>query len=239
MLLRSRMRLGFLFALVVFCIVLTGKSFAQDSELSADEIIQILQENPDVLAEAKAEIVNQLRDRGYNVSERDITDDRLFSQIRSDDRVRQLAANELAKRGFGPPGASRPPTNKSSHPASNQASKTVSRQASKPASKQSAAISSRTRQRPGTTGAKTQNRPAGVQRTDARHRQPQQARGHPRTNILFATCRPCAIFIPRPLWTKPNWSALAPLFFAIAQPRQTKLHFECSRRPGLCPWSRR
>jgi protein involved in polysaccharide export with SLBB domain len=96
------MRLACLLALVIFCIVLTGKSFAQDSELSADEIIQILQENPDVLADAKAEIVNQLRDRGYNVSENEITDERLFNQIRSDDRVRQLAANELAKRGFGP-----------------------------------------------------------------------------------------------------------------------------------------
>lgn len=101
-LLRSRIRLGFLFALVFFCIALTGKSFAQDADLSAEEIIQILQQNPDVLAEAKAEIVSQLRDRGYNVSERDITDDRLFSQIRSDDRVRQIAANELTKRGFGP-----------------------------------------------------------------------------------------------------------------------------------------
>lgn len=95
------MRLGCLLALVLFCIVLTGKSFSQDNDLSAEEIIQILQQNPDVLAEAKAEIVNQLRDRGYNVSERDITDDRLFSQIRSDDRVRQIAANELTKRGFG------------------------------------------------------------------------------------------------------------------------------------------
>jgi len=98
---RSRMRYCLL-ALVIFCIVLAGKSFAQDAELSADEIIQILQENPDVLADAKAEIVNQLRDRGYNVSENEITDDRLFSQIRSDDRVRHLAAIELSKRGFGP-----------------------------------------------------------------------------------------------------------------------------------------
>src|ERR1700745_2328154 len=95
------MRFGFLVALVAFLIALTGKSFVQDSELSADEIIQILQENPDILAEAKAEIVNQLRDRGYNISEGDITDDRLFGLIRSDDRVRQIAANELAKRGFG------------------------------------------------------------------------------------------------------------------------------------------
>lgn len=100
-LIRSRLRLGLLVALVVFCIALTGKSFAQESDLSADEIIQILQENPDVLAEAKTEIVNQLRDRGYNVSASDITDDRLFSQIRSDDRVRQLASDELTKRGFG------------------------------------------------------------------------------------------------------------------------------------------
>ena len=99
---RSRMRLACLLALIIFCVVFTGKSIAQDSELSADEIIQILQENPDVLAEAKAEIVNQLRDRGYNISENEITDERLFNQIRSDDRVRQLAANELSKRGFGP-----------------------------------------------------------------------------------------------------------------------------------------
>lgn len=99
---RSRMRFVCLLALVISCIVLTGKSFAQDAELSADEIIQILQENPDVLADAKAEIVSQLRDRGYNVSEQEITDERLFGQIRSDDRVRQLAANELSKRGFGP-----------------------------------------------------------------------------------------------------------------------------------------
>src|SRR5471032_2480642 len=97
------MRLAFLLALVVFSIALTRSSFAQEVDLTADEIIQILQENPDVLADAKAEIVNQLRDRGYNVSERDITDDRLFSQIRSDDQVRRIASNELAKRGFGSP----------------------------------------------------------------------------------------------------------------------------------------
>jgi protein involved in polysaccharide export with SLBB domain len=98
----GRLRLFFLLALVVFAVGVREKSLAQDNELSAEEIIQILQENPDVLAEAKAEIAAQLRDRGYNVSEGDITDDRLFSQIRTDDRVRQLAANELSKRGFGP-----------------------------------------------------------------------------------------------------------------------------------------
>src|ERR1700753_4164859 len=76
---------------------------SQVQELTADQIIQILQENPDVLAAAKTEIVNQLRDRGYNVSDQDITDDRLFGQIRSDDRVRKFASDELIRRGFRPP----------------------------------------------------------------------------------------------------------------------------------------
>ena len=102
LLIGCRLRLAFVMALVVFCIALAGKSFAQEQELSSDEIIQILQENPDALAAAKAEIANQLRDRGYNVSEKDITDDRLFDQIRSDDRVRQLASSELIKQGYGP-----------------------------------------------------------------------------------------------------------------------------------------
>ena len=73
----------------------------QETELSADEIIQILRDNPDLLADAKSEIVNQLRDRGYAVSERDITDDRLFSQIRSDDRVRHVMSDALKQRGYG------------------------------------------------------------------------------------------------------------------------------------------
>jgi protein involved in polysaccharide export with SLBB domain len=98
----GRLRLFFLLALVVFAVAVREKSFAQESDLSAEEIIQIMEDNPDVLADAKAEIVAQLRDRGYNVSVQDVTDDRLFSQIRTDERVRQIASNELTKRGLGP-----------------------------------------------------------------------------------------------------------------------------------------
>jgi protein involved in polysaccharide export with SLBB domain len=98
----GRVRLVLLLALVVFSLALAGRSFAQDTELSADEIIQILQNNPDVLANAKTQIVAQLRDRGYNVSEKDITDDRLFGQIRSNDQVRQMASDFLVNAGFSP-----------------------------------------------------------------------------------------------------------------------------------------
>src|SRR5215469_2285486 len=84
-----RCRLVLVLASLVFTLMFVGRSFAQQdqgTELTADEIIQILQENPDVLANAKSQIVAQLRNRGYDVSEKDITDDRLFSEIRSDDR---------------------------------------------------------------------------------------------------------------------------------------------------------
>jgi protein involved in polysaccharide export with SLBB domain len=101
----SRIPQHFLSALVVLCAVLLPflPTHAQDDSgvMPADQIIQILQENPDVLADAKAQIVRELRDRGYAVTESEITDDRLFSEIRSDDRVRSVVSDELKKRGFG------------------------------------------------------------------------------------------------------------------------------------------
>lgn len=56
----------------------------QGADLPAEEIIQILQDDPQLLADAKTQIVNELRNRGYSVSEREVTDDRLFGQIRAD-----------------------------------------------------------------------------------------------------------------------------------------------------------
>src|SRR6266566_3539139 len=73
----------------------------QDTDLSADDIIQILQDDPALLADAKSQIVAQLRDRGYAVTEKEITNERLFSEIRSDDRARIAMSNELKKRGYG------------------------------------------------------------------------------------------------------------------------------------------
>jgi protein involved in polysaccharide export with SLBB domain len=119
------------FAALLFCLLaapgLRAQS-AQDEDLPADDIIEILQQNPDVLAEAKAEIVAQLRDRGYPVTDRSITDDRLFSEIRSDDRARHVMSEELKKRGFGaeqesaqPTGGQQPvPQNQTPTPAASQ-----------------------------------------------------------------------------------------------------------------------
>src|SRR5882724_7194065 len=98
----------FCLALCLFGLAFTSISFAQqtqqpqqDTDLPADDIIQILQDDPELLAEAKAQIIAQLRDRGYAVTEKEITNDRLFSEIRSDDRARIAMSNELKKRGYG------------------------------------------------------------------------------------------------------------------------------------------
>lgn len=89
---------------ILLCLFLTGTALGQQEDpnpLPADDIIQILQQNPELLADAKAQIVTGLRDRGYAVTQADITDDRLFSEIRSDDRVRAVISDGLKKRGFG------------------------------------------------------------------------------------------------------------------------------------------
>src|ERR1700694_985286 len=82
---------------------------ADSGPLSADEVIQILQDNPDLLSEAKAEIVSKAQERGYTITQAEITDDRLFSQIRSDDRVRLVISDELKARGFGEPAQEQQP----------------------------------------------------------------------------------------------------------------------------------
>ncbi|HEY6251611.1 MAG TPA: polysaccharide biosynthesis/export family protein, partial [Candidatus Angelobacter sp.] len=93
-----------MWSIAMLFLLLGGTVLGQQEDsnpLPADQIIQILQQNPDLLAEAKLQIVTALRDRGHAVTQADITDDRLFSEIRSDDRVRILISDELKQRGFG------------------------------------------------------------------------------------------------------------------------------------------
>jgi hypothetical protein len=232
------MRLGFLFALIVFCIVLTGKSFAQDADLSADEIIQILQENPDVLAEAKAEIVTQLRDRGYNVSERDITDDRLFSQIRSDDRVRQIAANELAKRGFGPAQQGDVTPDEQIVPSGQQAGQQTNQQMGQQSSQQNNQLPfSQNTQRQNTTGQQGMQAGQRGMNGQSRPRRPQTEKGptqeqYPLRNLpalrdLYTHCR------------RNEAGAVWRCSFSQQRRRCRQISFERACWPGLCPRSRR
>jgi protein involved in polysaccharide export with SLBB domain len=98
----GRLTLALAFAFfAVLALAQSQQQPQQDEDLSADEIIQILQENPDLLAEAKTEIVQQLQSRGYPVTEGEITDQRLFDEIRSDDRARHAMSDALKQRGYG------------------------------------------------------------------------------------------------------------------------------------------
>ena len=92
-------------AIAFFCISLAGMAWAQQpaqqDSLSAEEIIDVLQNNPDVLADAKAEIAQKAQERGYDVSEDQITDQQLFDQIQTNEDVRARFSQELIGRGFG------------------------------------------------------------------------------------------------------------------------------------------
>src|SRR6266403_5567682 len=91
--------------IVVFCAMFSGISAGQQqpdsNPLSADQIIQILQANPELLADAKTKIQIAARDSGYPVNQSDITDDRVFSKVRSDDQFRVALSTELKDRGYG------------------------------------------------------------------------------------------------------------------------------------------
>src|SRR5882757_716508 len=92
--------------IVVFCTMFSGLSAGQQqpdsNPLSADQIIRILQANPELLADAKTQIQNAALDSGYPVNQSDITDDRVFSKVRSDDQFRLTLSTELEERGFSP-----------------------------------------------------------------------------------------------------------------------------------------
>jgi protein involved in polysaccharide export with SLBB domain len=104
---RARLRV-FAVALALSCGLLAGSGIAQQDDsqpLPANQIIQILQQNPDLRDDAKTQVVNVLHDRGYMVTLADITDDRLFSEIRSDEQARIAVSDELKKRGYTAEGA--------------------------------------------------------------------------------------------------------------------------------------
>src|SRR5262245_18268144 len=98
---KTLMRVSRLLPLVVAALSLLAApslfAQAQDEDLPAEDIIEILKQNPELLAEAKAQVVAELRNRGYPVTDRSITDDRLFSEIRSDERARHVMSDELKK----------------------------------------------------------------------------------------------------------------------------------------------
>ena len=72
--------------------------------LPADQIIQILQQNPDLLMEVKSQIADYLQQQGTQVNENDITDEMVYNQIQTNASVRAKITIFLQSRGYVPQG---------------------------------------------------------------------------------------------------------------------------------------
>jgi protein involved in polysaccharide export with SLBB domain len=72
----------------------------QVPNVSADDVIEILQANPNVSADVKAEIAVRMSEQGKPITADQITDDILYQQIRSNPGVKDYVASELLKEGY-------------------------------------------------------------------------------------------------------------------------------------------
>src|SRR6266478_6260890 len=101
---RVFLRRNLSFVIVILCAlscISAGQQQPDLNPLPADQIIRILQANPELLSDAKTQIQNAARDSGYPVNQTEITDDRVFSKVRSDDQFRVALSTELKERGYG------------------------------------------------------------------------------------------------------------------------------------------
>lgn len=70
--------------------------------MSADQIVQILQGNPDLLVEVKNQVADYLQLQGTQLQANDISDEMLYNQISTNARVRSEISNFLEARGYAP-----------------------------------------------------------------------------------------------------------------------------------------
>jgi protein involved in polysaccharide export with SLBB domain len=76
-------------------------TFSQgQSSLSSDQIIQILQQNPDLVVELKSQVADRLQQQGTQIDANDITDQMLYDQIATNADVRASASTFLRAHGY-------------------------------------------------------------------------------------------------------------------------------------------
>jgi protein involved in polysaccharide export with SLBB domain len=68
--------------------------------LSADQIISILQESPDLVVELKSQLADRMQQQGMQVDPNDISDETLYSQISSNASLRASITTVLRARGY-------------------------------------------------------------------------------------------------------------------------------------------
>jgi protein involved in polysaccharide export with SLBB domain len=68
--------------------------------LSSDQIIQILQQNPDLVVEIKSQVADRLQQQGTQVDANDLSDEMLYTQIATNADVRAGVTTYLRVRGY-------------------------------------------------------------------------------------------------------------------------------------------
>ena len=79
----------------------TGSAgLTSQTALSAEQIINILQETPDLVVELKSELADRLEQQGIQIDPTDISDQELYSQISSNANLRASITSVLRARGY-------------------------------------------------------------------------------------------------------------------------------------------
>ena len=73
---------------------------AQGTALSSDQIINILQQNPDLIVELKSQLADHLQQQGVQIDPNEISDQMLFSQITASADMRANITKVLLARGY-------------------------------------------------------------------------------------------------------------------------------------------
>lgn len=78
----------------------TNSDLVPRSSLSSDQIIQILQQNPDLALELKSQLADRLQQQGVQIDPDEISDQTLFNQISLNPRLRASVTAVLQARGL-------------------------------------------------------------------------------------------------------------------------------------------
>lgn len=70
------------------------------TSLSADQIINILQQSPDLVVELKSELADRMQQQGVQINPNDISDQTLYSQISSNSNLRTSITSVMRARGY-------------------------------------------------------------------------------------------------------------------------------------------
>jgi protein involved in polysaccharide export with SLBB domain len=77
-----------------------AESLVAPASLSSDQIIHILQQNPDLVVELKSQVADRLQQQGTPIDANDISDQMLYSQIATNSDLRSNITTFLRARGY-------------------------------------------------------------------------------------------------------------------------------------------